>query len=99
MHVKEATPPVAGMDLALDYMTHQYREDIRIDQMARMAGLSVNHFIRTFKRQLNMTPIEYILKLRMAKAKQLLFSSDKIKEIAEQVGYKDEHYFSRVFKK
>ncbi|MET1138558.1 helix-turn-helix transcriptional regulator, partial [Bacillus subtilis] len=62
-------------------------------------GLSVNHFIRTFKRQLNMTPIEYILKLRMAKAKQLLFSSDKIKEIAEQVGYKDEHYFSRVFKK
>ncbi|OME99661.1 hypothetical protein BK124_08750 [Paenibacillus amylolyticus] len=99
MHVNEATPPVAGMDLALDYMTHQYMEDIRIDQMARVAGLSVNHFIRTFKRQLNMTPIEYILKLRMAKAKQLLFSSDKIKDIAEQVGYKDEHYFSRVFKK
>ncbi|MGO4730144.1 AraC family transcriptional regulator [Paenibacillus sp. 2KB_22] len=99
MHVNEAAPPLAGMDRALEYMTHQYMKDIRVDQMARMAGLSVNHFIRTFKRQLNMTPIEYILKQRMAKAKQLLFSSDKIKEIAEQVGYRDEHYFSRVFKK
>ncbi|WP_342572471.1 AraC family transcriptional regulator [Paenibacillus sp. FSL R5-0749] len=99
MHVNEAAPPVAGMDRALEYMTHQYMKDIRVDQMARLAGLSVNHFIRTFKRQLNMTPIEYILKQRMAKAKQLLFSSDKIKEIAEQVGYRDEHYFSRVFKK
>ncbi|NMI02774.1 AraC family transcriptional regulator [Paenibacillus sp. SZ31] len=99
MHLKEETPPVAGMDRALEYMTHQYMKDIRVEQMARMAGLSVNHFIRTFKRQLNMTPIEYILKQRMAKAKQLLFSSDKIKEIAEQVGYRDEHYFSRVFKK
>lgn len=99
IHVNETTPSLAGMDRALEYMTHQYMKDIRVDQMAGMAGLSVNHFIRTFKRQLNMTPIEYILKQRMAKAKQLLFSSDKIKEIAEQVGYRDEHYFSRVFKK
>ncbi|WP_440118547.1 helix-turn-helix domain-containing protein [Paenibacillus sp. QZ-Y1] len=99
IHVKQAAPPEAGMDLALEYMTHHYMKEIRIDQMARMAGLSVNHFIRTFKRQLKLTPIEYILKQRMAKAKQLLFSSDKIKEIAEEVGYRDEHYFSRVFKK
>ena len=60
MHLKEETPPVAGMDRALEYMTHQYMKDIRVEQMARMAGLSVNHFIRTFKRQLNMTPIEYL---------------------------------------
>ncbi|PQP82355.1 hypothetical protein C0Q44_12930 [Paenibacillus sp. PCH8] len=99
IHSKQSASPVADMDLALDYMTHHYMKEIRVDQLARMAGLSVNHFIRTFKRQLNMTPIEYVLKQRMAKAKQLLFSSDKIKEIAEQVGYKDEHYFSRVFKK
>ncbi|MEY8744766.1 AraC family transcriptional regulator [Bacillales bacterium AN1005] len=97
--VKQAAPPVAGMDLALEYMKDNYTEDLRIEQMAQMAGLSVNHFTRTFKRQLHMTPMEYIQKQRMAKAKQLLFSSDKIKAIAEQVGYRDEHYFSRVFKK
>ena len=92
-------PPQAGMDLAIDYMSHHYMKEIRMDEMAQVAGLSVNHFIRTFKRQFGMTPMEYILKQRMAKAKQLLFSTDKIKVIAERVGYRDEHYFSRVFKK
>ncbi|WP_434751903.1 helix-turn-helix domain-containing protein [Paenibacillus amylolyticus] len=97
--VEVIAKPQAGMDLAMDYMTRHYMKEIRMDEMARMAGLSVNHFIRTFKRQFRLTPMDYILKQRMAKAKQLLFSTDKIKEIAEQVGYRDEHYFSRVFKK
>ncbi|MGF6354626.1 ABC-type Fe3+-hydroxamate transport system substrate-binding protein [Paenibacillus sp. 4624] len=98
-YVQPFSQPQAGMDLAIDYMTHHYTKEIRIHDMARLAGLSVNHFIRSFKRQFGMTPIDYILKLRMNRAKQLLFSTDKIKMIAEQVGYKDEHYFSRVFKK
>ncbi|MDF2837052.1 MAG: hypothetical protein K0Q63_2692, partial [Paenibacillus sp.] len=63
------------------------------------AGLSVNHFIRTFKRRTNMTPLQYVEHRRMDKAKRLLFDSGKMKEIARQVGYKDEHYFSRAFKK
>ncbi len=97
--VKPLVQPQVGMNLAIDYMTHHYTKDIRMHDMARLAGLSVNHFIRTFKRQFGMTPMDYIQKQRMTKAKQLLFSTDKIKIIAEQVGYRDEHYFSRVFKK
>lgn len=96
---RQASKPQAGIDLAVDYMTQHYMKEIRIEEMARLAGLSVNHFIRTFKRQFEITPMDYILQQRMAKAKQLLFSTDKIKRIAEQVGYRDEHYFSRVFKK
>ncbi|NQX67271.1 AraC family transcriptional regulator [Paenibacillus alba] len=88
-----------GMEAALAYMNENYMKDTRIDQLARMAGYSTNHFIRTFKDQMNMTPIEYVQKQRMRKAKQLLFSSEKMKDVAQQVGYKDEHYFSRVFKK
>lgn len=98
-YVEPFVQPQVGMDIAIDYMTHHYTKDIRMDDMARLAGLSVNHFIRIFKRQFGMTPMDYVLKQRMAKAKQLLFSTDKIKIIAEQVGYKDEHYFSRVFKR
>lgn len=97
--VQAISRPQVGMDLAIEYMTHHYTKEIRMQDMARLAGLSVNHFIRSFKRQFGMTPIDYILKLRMNRAKQLLFSTDKIKMIAEQVGYKDEHYFSRLFKK
>ncbi|WP_339837540.1 AraC family transcriptional regulator [Paenibacillus sp. FSL R7-0272] len=98
-NVKSFVQPHVAMDLAIDYMTHHYTKDIRMHDMARLAGLSVNHFIRTFKRQFGITPMDYIQKQRMTRAKQLLFSTDKIKMIAEQVGYKDEHYFSRVFKK
>ena len=97
--VKQESPPVTGMEQAIEYMTRHYMNEIRLDHMSRMAGLSVNHFIRTFKLQFNMTPMEYVLKQRMSKAKQLLFSSDKIRDIGEQVGYRDEHYFSRIFKK
>lgn len=88
-----------GMERTIAYMNEHYIQDIKIEQLAQMAGFSMNHFTRTFKQQMNMTPTEYLVKQRMAKAKQLLFSSKKAKEVAEQVGYKDEHYFSRVFKK
>ncbi|MBB6019092.1 AraC-like DNA-binding protein [Paenibacillus sp. JGP012] len=98
-NVKSNAAPQAGMDQVLNYMTHHYMKEIRIEQLAAMAGLSVNHFTRTFKREFHMTPVEYLMQQRISKAKQLLFSTEKIRVIAERVGYKDEHYFSRVFKK
>lgn len=57
------------------------------------------HFTRRFKQHMKITPSDYVFMQRIAKAKQLLTSSRKAKEVAEQVGEKDEHYFSRVFKK
>ena len=47
-----------------------------------------------------MPPIDYFLHLKMQKACQLLFSQDmKIKQVALQLGYEDQYYFSRIFKK
>jgi ABC-type Fe3+-hydroxamate transport system substrate-binding protein len=88
-----------GMERALAYLQQNFAKDIKVDQLARMAGLSTNHFLRTFKYRMDMTPMEYVRKQRMTEAKKRLFSSDTIKEVARQVGYPDEHYFSRVFKK
>lgn len=90
---------VVGMESAIAYMNEHYAKDVKLEQLAGMAGLSVNHFIRTFKRRTGMTPLQYVEQRRMDKAKRLLFDSGKMKEIARQVGYKDEHYFSRAFKK
>lgn len=90
---------VVGMESAIAYMNEHYAKELKLEQLAGLAGLSVNHFIRTFKRRTNMTPLQYVEHRRMDKAKRLLFDSGKIKEIARQVGYKDEHYFSRAFKK
>lgn len=81
------------------YISEHYARELSVTELADRAGLSVNHFIRTFKARTSQTPAQYLLNLRMKKAKQLLFSTDKIKTIARSVGYKDEHYFSRAFKK
>lgn len=88
-----------GMDQVLAYMNENYQKDLQVSQLAEMAGFSPNHFTKTFKNQMGSTPTEYLLQQRITKAKQLLVSSMKAKRVAEQVGYKDEHYFSRVFKK
>ncbi|MDR6550322.1 AraC family transcriptional regulator [Paenibacillus qinlingensis] len=88
-----------GMDYALAFLNENYMKELKMGQLAKMAGYSINHFTRIFKNRMNMTPTEYYLQQRIRKAKQLLFSSEKMKEVAQQVGYKDEHYFSRAFKK
>ncbi|WP_372631320.1 AraC family transcriptional regulator [Cohnella sp.] len=90
---------VRGLERALSYMHNHFMNDISVKQLAELASFSVNHFTRVFKQQLNRTPTEYLLELRMAKAKQLLISQKKMKKVAEQVGFQDEHYFSRAFKK
>ncbi|WP_270169400.1 AraC family transcriptional regulator [Paenibacillus sp. SYP-B4298] len=92
-------PSSVGMEVAVEHMERHYTREWDVASLSALAGLSVNHFIRTFKKRMNMTPMEYIQKLRMTKAKELLFSTLRIKDIANQLGYHDEHYFSRVFKK
>ncbi|MEK4853635.1 ABC transporter substrate-binding protein [Paenibacillus sp. FSL H7-0756] len=88
-----------GMDIVLAHMKNNYNQELKVGQLALMAGLSTNHFIRAFKQLTEKTPMTYLLEERIKRAKQLLFSSERVKQIAKEVGYKDEHYFSRVFKK
>ncbi|GGF86654.1 hypothetical protein GCM10010912_34910 [Paenibacillus albidus] len=101
LHQRESTAQhtAVGMDIVLAYMKTNYNKELKVGQLALMAGLSTNHFIRAFKQYTEKTPMAYLLQERMKKAKQLLFSSERVKQIAKEVGYKDEHYFSRVFKK
>lgn len=101
LHQRESTVQgkAVGMDIVLAYMKNNYNKELKVGQLALMAGLSTNHFIRAFKQHTEKTPMAYLLQERIKKAKQLLFASERIKQIAKEVGYKDEHYFSRVFKK
>lgn len=97
--IERDTPSLSGVGQVRDYMSEHYARELGVSEMATLAGMSVNHFIRTFKSQTGLTPTQYLLNLRMRKARQLLFSTDKIKTVAQSVGYRDEHYFSRAFKK
>ncbi|MDF9839468.1 MULTISPECIES: helix-turn-helix domain-containing protein [unclassified Paenibacillus] len=84
------------VQLTLDYLQNHYQEDIRIDQLADMAQLHPSYYFQVFKQAMDKSPIAFLIHLRVNRAKEMLLLTDKpIKEIAAEVGYKDEFYFSR----
>lgn len=86
---------------AQEYIEEHYNEyDISLNTVAASVNLSPNHFSAIFSQELGETFIEYLTKVRMEKAKELLrTTSKKSTEIAYEVGYKDAHYFGSLFKK
>lgn len=85
---------------AITYITANYTKEIHITELANACNLSKSHFMYLFKEELGMTPLEYQQTLRIKDSMSALISSrQNITEIAEQVGYQDPLYFSRVFKK
>lgn len=87
------------LELTLRYMQSHFREDIRVDKLAEIAQLHPSYYSQVFKKVMNKTPVAFLTDLRMNKAKELLLLTDKpIHDIAGDVGYGDEFYFSRRFK-
>lgn len=85
---------------AVRYLNEHYKEPITADELAGMQGCSASYLSRLFKNQLGMGPIDYLIHVRVFKAKQLLTDSEaRIQEVAKGVGYADVYYFSRLFKK
>jgi ABC-type Fe3+-hydroxamate transport system substrate-binding protein len=88
-----------GMELAKEYMERYFNEDLTIEQLARIAKISPKYFVDLFKKTYGTSAIDYLTELRINHAKQLMAQSNvKLRDIAHQVGYKDEFYFSRKFK-
>lgn len=86
---------------ALEYIEDHYtNEALSLNQVASTVGVSANYFSAIFSQVMEVTFIEYVTGKRMELAKKLLRTSDKHSgDIAVEVGYKDPHYFSFVFKK
>ncbi len=82
------------------YMERNYNMNLTIEQLARIADISPKYFVDLFKKRYGTSAIDYLTALRIDRAKRLMAQSDvKLREIARQVGYSDEFYFSRKFKK
>jgi AraC-like DNA-binding protein len=97
---KIAGDTTAAIELTQDYMVGHYQEPFTLEGLAQMAGLSISHYSRLFKKYIGYSPIDYLTHLRVDRAKELLVLSDyRLKSIANSVGYTDEFYFSRIFKK
>ncbi|MGI6777801.1 MAG: response regulator transcription factor [Acetivibrionales bacterium] len=86
--------------LAIQYIEKHYREPITLESISSELYLSPTYFSAIFKKETGCSFIEYLTTFRMGIAKKLLRSTnDSLVQIAEQVGYKDAKYFSKVFYK
>ena len=75
-------------------------EDIELDDLSSIAHLNKNYLVRQFKNSFGISPIAYLIKIRMEYAKKLLIESNlPIKNIATYCGYKDSSFFNFYFKK
>lgn len=92
---------ISVIDEAKQFIEKNYRnENLSLNMVAGNVGLSTSHFSTVFKQEAGQTFVEYLTSVRMERAKELLRCSDmKASEISYEVGYKDPHYFSYLFKK
>ena len=85
---------------ALRYINENYNENISLETIAASAMVDPSHLSRTFKKETGEGVTDYINRVRIEKAKELLAFTDMLAyEVAEEVGFKDPAYFSLVFKK
>lgn len=86
---------------ALDYIDANFdQETMSLSLVAEQTGMSPNYLSTIFSQNMQKTFIEYVTEKRIDKAKKLLRQTGKTSgEIAREVGYKDSHYFSFVFRK
>ncbi len=85
---------------AIDYLDKHYLEEVDYKELGRIASMSQRHFQRIFRYALNCTARQYVIRLRIRKAMQLLRgSSFSISEVAFECGFDDSNYFSRMFRK
>ena len=91
---------INDIERAAHYFKDNYNKQISIEQYAEEHLMSVNWFIHSFKSVMKMSPMQYIISLRIAMAKGYLENSTKnIAEISNEVGYENALYFSRLFRK
>ncbi|MFT3984651.1 MAG: response regulator [Lachnospiraceae bacterium] len=83
------------------YIYEHYTENIGIQQIAEVFHFTPSYLSKIFKEYQHVTPTEFMIKLKIEKAKELLRLNPSliIKEVAGLVGYEDSLYFSKVFKK
>ena len=85
---------------AVGYFHEHYRENINVEAYVESRYLSTSSFFRKFKLYTGMTPLQYLLDIRLSYAKSLLETTDySIGEIAGLIGYDNALYFSRLFHK
>ena len=94
------TPEKEYIRMAKYFIAQHYHKQIRVEDIAEYVGYTPNYLSTIFKLETGAAIIDYINFIRITKAKELLINSSMmIYEIADAVGYNNESYFTKIFKK
>ena len=97
---RDAVQPVSPVMQAIHCMSHRLDRPPCLVELAERLGLSPSRFAHRFKQQTGYAPIDYLTRMRIQRACQLLIStSQPVQAVAQQLGYTDPYYFSRVFRR
>lgn len=97
--LKETYASGNDIDAAIAYMKKNYNKDLSMTMVANFVSLNYTYFSYLFAERTGMSFVDYIRKIRIEKARELLDTSNyQINEIAERVGYKDAKYFAKSFR-
>jgi len=95
-----AADPRERVAKSIEFMKGHLREPLQIATLSAIVNLSRSHYTTLFRRVTGYAPLSYLNHLRMQRAVQLLNSTSlSIKEISDQLGFSDQFYFSRAFRK
>lgn len=90
---------ILQIENAVEFMEKSYNKNLCLEDLADIAGMNKAHFSYTFNKIYHIRPIDYLIRLRLRKAVNLLLSGVSVTETAINVGYRDPLYFSRLYKK
>jgi AraC-like DNA-binding protein/mannose-6-phosphate isomerase-like protein (cupin superfamily) len=86
--------------ISANYIHNHFERDISLEDIARYVFLSPGYFIRAFKEETGLSPISYLIKVRIGRAMELLAeTNDKVVDIALSVGFSNQQRFNEMFKK
>lgn len=96
--VREQLPKKEEIVKALQYIEENYNKEVGLKNVANYVNLSPNYFSTLFKKEMGQSFVDYIMYLKIEKAKELLKTNKLFYQIAEEVGFAEETYFSKMFK-
>lgn len=83
-----------------DFIDSNFNQSIALDDMAQVSYLSKYHFLESFKQVFHLTPYQYLTKVRLEQARNMLKNQDiSVQEVCQSVGYEDISSFSKLYKK
>jgi transcriptional regulator GlxA family with amidase domain len=84
----------------LEEMSHRIDQLTTLEDLARCSGFSAQHLNRVFRRILGVTPLKYLMRMKLERSAQMLMDGRQtVAAIAATVGFDDPYYFSRVFRR